>query len=42
MRANGKWYNLSDEEITFEIKYFMNMELLDKLDEILDKVKESE
>lgn len=39
MRVDRKWYTPSNEQIIFEIKYFMDMQVLDKIDEILSKAK---
>lgn len=33
----GKWYNRNDEEIIGDVRYFMDMQQLDKLKELKDR-----
>ena len=37
MRADGKWYDTENNEIIFKVKYFFDMQVLDKMNELEGK-----
>ena len=36
----GKWHSIDEKEIKFDVKYFMDMQQIDKLQELKDSDKE--
>lgn len=39
-KGTNKWYDTNNNEIIFEVKYFFDMQLLDKMNELEGKDKE--
>ena len=39
-KGTNKWYDTNNNEIIFEVKYFFDMQLLDKMNELEGDVKE--
>ena len=35
----GKWYSIDEKEIQFDVKYFMDMQQIDKLQELKEKYR---